>query len=180
MEPLSSVCSTRISDQLRVLLYISGDVETKQNTTTFTVGGDVASQQNGNIWASENDIVSLSLNGTLNVFDPRDNSTWRKIHASRYGRQKAYLLTVTQIQGPTKAVTASTLATKPEPTFFTGSFDGSVRAFDLPSGEAHAVEDQSGEGQISGMSADSSTGEVWASTWTDGQGLVRLDKKAFR
>ena len=48
---------------------------------TFTVGGDVASQQNGNIWASENAIVSLSLNGTLNVFDPRDNSIWRRIHA---------------------------------------------------------------------------------------------------
>jgi WD40 repeat protein len=63
--------------------YFLGDAETKQNTTTFTVGGDVASQQNGNIWASENAIVSLSLNGTLNVFDSRDNSSWRKIHVSR-------------------------------------------------------------------------------------------------
>jgi hypothetical protein len=69
---------------------------------------------------------------------------------------------------------------KPEPTFFTGSFDGSVRAFDLPSGEAHTVDGQSGEGQITGMSADEETGDVWASTWTDGRGLERLDKKAFR
>lgn len=90
------------------------------------------------------------------------------------------ILTEARLQGPTKAVTASTLALKPEPTFFTGSFDGSVRAFDLPSGEAHAVEEQSGEGQISGMSADASSEEVWASTWTDGQALVKLDKRAFR
>ncbi|KAJ9128170.1 hypothetical protein QFC24_000462 [Naganishia onofrii] len=123
------------------------DIETKQATTTFTIGSDVASQQNGNIWASENSIVSLSLDGTLN--------------------------------GPTKAVTASTLLAKPEPTFFTGSFDGSVRAFDLPSGQAHTVDGQSGEGQITGMSADEETGYVWASTWTDGRGLERLDKKAF-
>ncbi|KAI5454488.1 WD40 repeat-like protein [Naganishia albida] len=137
------------------------DVETRKNTTTFTVGGDVASQQNGNVWASENAVVSLSLDGILNVFDPRDSSSWRKIH------------------GPTKAVTAATLSAKPEPTFFTGSFDGSVRAFDLPSGEAFAVLEQPGEGQISGLAADSSTGEIWASTWTDGQSLVRLDKKSF-
>ncbi|KAJ9109724.1 hypothetical protein QFC19_001954 [Naganishia cerealis] len=143
----------------------SGDIETKQATTTFTIGSDVASQQNGNIWASENAVVSLSFDGTLNVFDPRDDKSWRKIYAS--------------IMGPTKAVTASALLTKPEPTFFTGSFDGSVRAFELPSGQAYAVEGQSGEGQISGMAADEDTGDIWASTWTDGQGLARLDKKAF-
>lgn len=71
------------------------------------------------------------------------------------------------------------MSVNPEPTFFTGSFDGSVRAFDLPSGQAYAVEGQPGEGQISGMASDRSTGDVWASTWTDGQGLVRLDKKSF-
>ncbi|KAJ9125472.1 hypothetical protein QFC22_000433 [Naganishia vaughanmartiniae] len=58
------------------------DIETKQATTTFTIGNDVASQQNGNIWASENAIVSLSLDGTLNVLDPRDDKSWRKIYAS--------------------------------------------------------------------------------------------------
>ncbi|KAJ9125471.1 hypothetical protein QFC22_000432 [Naganishia vaughanmartiniae] len=83
------------------------------------------------------------------------------------------------MQGPTKAVTASALLAGPEPTFFTGSFDGSVRAFDLPSGRAYAVEGQSGEGQITGMSADEDTGDVWASTWTDGRGLERLNKEAL-
>ncbi|KAJ9109115.1 hypothetical protein QFC21_000443 [Naganishia friedmannii] len=144
------------------------DIENKQATTIFTIGNDVASQQNGNIWASENAIVSLSLDGTLNVLDPRDDKSWRKIYASTPCQE-----------GPTKAVTASTLLAKPEPTFFTGSFDGSVRAFDLPSGDAHTVEGQSGEGQITGMSADEDTGDVWASTWTDGRGLERLDKKGF-
>lgn len=85
MEPSNFVCWRWGPTQLCLIPSFSGDVETKQNTTTFTVGGDVASQQNGNIWASENAIVSLSLNGTFNVFDPRDNSSWRKIHASRKG-----------------------------------------------------------------------------------------------
>lgn len=59
-----------------------GDAETKQATQTYTIGTDVASQQNGNVWASENSIVSLSLDGTLNVIDPRVDGKWNKIHVS--------------------------------------------------------------------------------------------------
>lgn len=74
-------------------MWLVGDVETKQNTTTFTVGGDIASQQNGNVWASENAVVSLSLDGTLNVFDPRDSSSWRKIHVRGIHAHSKQLLT---------------------------------------------------------------------------------------
>ena len=59
---------------------ISGNAETKQAIQTYTIGTDVASQQNGNVWANENSIVSLGLDGTLNVIDPRVDGKWNQIH----------------------------------------------------------------------------------------------------
>jgi WD repeat-containing protein 1 (actin-interacting protein 1) len=48
-----------------------GDVETHQATTTWTVGPAVDHQQVGNTWAGAENIISLSLNGELNIFDRR-------------------------------------------------------------------------------------------------------------
>ena len=51
-----------------------GDVESKKTLTTWTVGSGVAHQQVGNTWFGESStegIVSLSVGGDLNVFDPR-------------------------------------------------------------------------------------------------------------
>ncbi|PBK89805.1 WD40 repeat-like protein [Armillaria gallica] len=47
------------------------DVETRKSVTAWTVGSSVTNQQVGNTWSAENGIVSLSLGGDLNVFDPR-------------------------------------------------------------------------------------------------------------
>ncbi len=60
----------------------TGDLETKKNITTFTVGTDILSQQNGNVWAKENEVVSLGLDGVLNVFDPRAPEGVRKLYVS--------------------------------------------------------------------------------------------------
>lgn len=51
--------------------HLSGDVEARKATTTWTVGTTVDDQQLGNTWNGENNLVSLSLGGNLNVFDPR-------------------------------------------------------------------------------------------------------------
>jgi WD40 repeat protein len=53
------------------LIHLAGDVETRKPVTTWTVGSDINHQQVGNTWSGEKDIVSLSLSGDLNVFDPR-------------------------------------------------------------------------------------------------------------
>ena len=66
--------------EARFFFEISGDAETKQAIQTYTIGTDVASQQNGNVWANENSIVSLGLDGTLNVIDPRVDGKWNQIH----------------------------------------------------------------------------------------------------
>jgi len=39
--------------------------------TTWTVGPEVSHQQVGNAWNGESNLVSLSLSGALNIFDPR-------------------------------------------------------------------------------------------------------------
>lgn len=51
--------------------HLSGDVEARKATTTWTVGSAIDDQQVGNTWSGENNLVSLSLGGNLNVFDPR-------------------------------------------------------------------------------------------------------------
>ncbi|KAG7527686.1 hypothetical protein FFLO_06688 [Filobasidium floriforme] len=134
------------------------DAETRQAVQTYTIGTDVASQQNGNVWANENSIVSLGLDGTLNVIDPRVDGKWNRIH------------------GAPKAISSSVLANKPEPTFYTGSFDGSVRAFELPTGKCSAVEGSKGEGQVTGFAYDESVedGKVWTTGWGAAGGLQAI------
>ena len=46
-------------------------MEARKATTTWTLGSGVDHQQVGNVWSGESDIVSLSMTGDLNVFDPR-------------------------------------------------------------------------------------------------------------
>lgn len=47
------------------------DAQTQKAVTTWTVGAGVDHQQTGNTWNDNVNIVSLSLSGDLNVFDPR-------------------------------------------------------------------------------------------------------------
>jgi len=52
-------------------IYFQGDAETQKMVTTWTLGSQVNHQQVGNVWNGESNIVSLSLSGDLNIFDPR-------------------------------------------------------------------------------------------------------------
>lgn len=67
-------------------------------------------------------------------------------------------------------------ASKPEPTFYTGSFDGSVRAFELPSGKCSTVEGSKGEGQVTGFASDdrAEDGKVWTTGWGAAGGLQAI------
>lgn len=97
------------------------------------------------MWANANTIVSASLSGTLNVFDIRENSTWRKLY------------------GPTKAVTAAAFEPKSQ-TFYTGSFDGSIKGF-TADGECFDVAGGH-SARISGMAQDAA-GKVYTAAWDD-------------
>lgn len=120
------------------------DAAATQTAQTYNIGGDVEDQQNGVVWAGPNTIVSVSLSGDLNVFDTRD-SKQRKVY------------------GPTKAVTATALSDK---TFFTGSFDGGVKAFALDGGECSDVTGGGHSARIAGLAFDGK-GKIWSAGWDD-------------
>ncbi|GAB1519155.1 WD40 repeat-like protein [Rhizoctonia solani] len=90
------------------------DVETHQSVTTWNLGSGVEHQQVGNTWAGDN-LVSLSLNGTLNIFDKRDGSKPTRT-----------------LYGPTHSI--SSIASPSPGTFLTGSNDGRVISFTTAEG----------------------------------------------
>ncbi|KAG8762653.1 WD40 repeat-like protein [Ceratobasidium sp. 423] len=102
------------------------DVETRQAVTTWNLGSAIENQQVGNTWAGDN-LVSLSLNGTLNVFDKRDGSKPTRT-----------------LYGPTRSISSITSPSKG--TFLAGSNDGRVISFTTAegaqpiSGEAHKIQ----------------------------------------
>ncbi|KAJ1311180.1 hypothetical protein OPQ81_009681 [Rhizoctonia solani] len=102
------------------------DVETRQAITTWNLGTAVDHQQVGNTWAGDN-LVSLSLNGTLNIFDKRDGS---KPSRTLYGATH-----------PISSITSPTAGT-----FLAGSNDGRIISFTTGegaqpvSGEAHKIQ----------------------------------------
>ena len=117
------------------------DAETLKSVQTYSVGGDVQSQQNGVVYAGPNTLTSVSLSGVLNVFDTRDTK-WRTLH------------------GPTKAITSAVLSDK---SFYTGSFDGSVKSF-KDDGECSSLENGH-SGRIVAMSSDGK--RAWSTGWDD-------------
>lgn len=137
------------------------DIERKEPAQTFTIGSDLGSQQNGTVWASENSVVSLGLDGTLFVWDPRSGEASKKIY------------------GPSKAVTSAALSLKPEPTFYTGSFDGSMKAFSFPEGECAPVAGNGPDGKITGVTVDQEDGTTYATSWAAGAGLLKIEDKKF-
>ena len=127
------------------------DAATQKEAQKYVVGTDVSSQQNGVVYANAHTLVSVSLSGVLNVFDTRESgSKWRKLH------------------GPTKAVTASALADK---TFYTGSFDGGVKAFEVGKGgkDDGLCVDVTGPGHTALVSAltTSSKDKIRSAGWDD-------------
>lgn len=95
----------------------------------------------------------MSLSGVLNVFDTRESSStkWRTLY------------------GPTKAITSSVLAGEGDKTFYTGSFDGGIKAFDVGGAEEGQCYDISGTGHtalVAAMETDGQ-GKVWSAGWDD-------------
>jgi len=104
------------------------DVEARKVVTTWTVGSDVNSQQVGNTWVNE-DIVSLSLSGDLNVFDRREKSRPRQL-----------------LCGAQRGITA--LAVAPSGTLYAGSYDGRVVSY-----SDNGAESLKGDGHTSQVTA---------------------------
>ena len=130
---------------------MSGDAATLQSIQTYSVGSDIPAQQNGIVYANPNTIVSVSLSGVLNLFDPRESasSKWRTLH------------------GPTRAITASALSDR---TFYAGSFDGTMKSFLVGEdvgerqGTCAEVQGSGHSAKVIGVAADGK-GKVWSAGW---------------
>ncbi|KIJ46853.1 hypothetical protein M422DRAFT_249597 [Sphaerobolus stellatus SS14] len=135
------------------------DVETRKATTTWTLGSDLAFQQLGNTWTPKDAIVSLSLDGLVNVFDPRNGSgPARTLH------------------GAQKPITAATIVPSP-PTFFSGSGDGRIHALSL---ESDIVERISGTGHTSLVSGlAEAQGAVWSVAYDDKAKEIDVSSTSF-
>ncbi|TRM63711.1 WD40-repeat-containing domain protein [Schizophyllum amplum] len=122
------------------------DIEARKATTTWTVGSGVDNQQVGNAWSGESDIVSLSMTGDLNVFDPR------------IGDKPARVL-----QAPQKAVTAAAGPIASD-TFLVGTADGRVLSY---STAANASTTLSGAGHSTLVSGIAASGDTLCSVGFD-------------
>lgn len=131
------------------------DAESGENTATWRIGGDevnVSYQQVGVVWPpgrSDGLIISLSLNGDLNyLVEGKDQP-------------------IRIVQGHNKSATCLTVASSTGGnTLFTGSFDGKICAWDVPSGTASAVDGQSHSNQVAQF-ASPPGGKTYSVGWDD-------------
>jgi WD40 repeat protein len=143
------------SDHVRILNVWIGDAETLKSSQSYQVGTDIPSQQNGIVYATPSSLISISLSGTLNIFDTRESSAtkWRTLH------------------GPTKAITASALVGETEKTFYAGSFDGSMKSFGIGEGyeerEGECEDVQGGGHSARVVGIAEGGGKVVSAGWDD-------------
>ncbi|KAI0792397.1 quinon protein alcohol dehydrogenase-like superfamily [Abortiporus biennis] len=138
------------------------DVETKKNITTYTLGtSGLDSQQVGNTWTGGDDIVSIAMNGDLNIFDKRvGDKPSRILHA------------------PSKAIT-SALPTGPS-TFLTGSSDGRILSFNSPEDGYDEVKGTGHATFIVGLKSNAtSSGKVYSTAYDDKVKEIDLNGKSF-
>ncbi|PBK89799.1 WD40 repeat-like protein, partial [Armillaria gallica] len=136
------------------------DVETRKSVTTWTVGSGVTNQQVGNTWSAENGIVSLSLGGDLNVFNPRvgDKSTRTST-------------------APQKTIT--TVSPSSAGTFLAGSADGRVLSYSIASGESTSLKGEGHSNFVTALAASSADGKVFSVGFDDRVREITSDGKEF-
>ncbi|KAK0220027.1 WD40 repeat-like protein [Armillaria fumosa] len=124
------------------------DVETRKSVRTWSVGSGVTNQQVGNTWSAENGIVSLSLGGDLNVFDPRvgDKST-------------------RTFSAPQKAITA--ISPSSAGTFLAGSANGRVLSYSVASGESTSLKGEGHSNFVTALATSSADGKVFSVGFDD-------------
>ena len=131
------------------------DVEAGKNIQTWRMGEEgvvsVPDQQVGVVWPSGRSgglVISVDLDGNLNYLN-EGNPRPTKI-----------------VTGHQKSITAATIADK---TFYTGSFEGRVRAWDLSTGLADPIDGDTHTNYVSGIASDasSSSDKVYTVGWDD-------------
>lgn len=127
----------------------------------------VPDQQVGIVWPhgrSDNLVISVDLEGRLNYFAQGNPKPVRIIE----GHQKS----ITAAGLIPSASSKDSLAT-----FYTGSYDGRVRAWNLSTGSASAIDGESHSNQVSSISAG--TGRMYSVAWDDTLRTIDVPSSTF-
>lgn len=142
------------------------DAEVGKATQTWRLGEEgsvsVPDQQVGVTWPARSDglVISVDLEGNLNYF--QENSAGKPVKV---------------VRGHQKAVTAATY-TPESKTFWTGSYDGRVRAWDLSQGAADSIDGESHSNYVAGIIA-APNGNVSSVGWDDTLRTISSSQKSF-
>lgn len=130
------------------------DVEYGKTVQEWSMGDGVLDQQVGIVWPSGRSdglLISLSLSGTLNYLTEGSDKPTRKVQ----GHQK----NITSISH--SGFTA-------DETFWTGSYDGRLCKWDVPSGSAEMVAGRGHDSYIAGLaSTKDNSGRIYSVGWDD-------------
>lgn len=128
------------------------DAEAGKNTHTWRMGEEgsvsIPDQQVGVVWPagrSDGLIISVDLEGNLNYL--------------KEGSQKPTRV----VRGHQKNITSAAISND---TFYTGSYEGRVCAWDVSNGEAAAVDGSGPTNYVAGLSADPN-GSIYTVSWDD-------------
>ncbi|KAF9010086.1 WD40 repeat-like protein [Cyathus striatus] len=122
------------------------DAEAQKAVNTWTVGAGVNYQQVGATWSGEQDIVSLSLFGTLNIFDSRIADKPSRI-----------------FNAPQKAVNA--IAQVSSDTFLAGCADGRVLSYSTE--ESTLLQGETHSNYVSGLATSPTDGKIYSIGYDD-------------
>ncbi|KAK0615534.1 Actin-interacting protein 1 [Lasiodiplodia hormozganensis] len=143
------------------------DVETGAAVQTWRMGDEgvvsIGDQQVGVTWPagrSDGTIISVDLDGNLNYLAEGNDKPTRVI------------------RGHSKNITAATIQ---DNTFYTGSYDGRVRAWDVSTGLAENIDGESHSNFVAGFSPSSDSGEprVYSVGWDDTLRQISSNSKSF-
>ncbi|EKG22594.1 hypothetical protein MPH_00062 [Macrophomina phaseolina MS6] len=143
------------------------DAETGSNVQTWRMGEEgvvkIGHQQVGVTWPagrSDGTIISVDLDGNLNYLNEGSDKPTKVI------------------RGHSKNVTAAGIQ---DSTFYTGSYDGRVRAWDVNSGLADNVDGESHSNYVAGFTASTESGEprVYSVGWDDTLRTISTNTKSF-
>ncbi|KAF8652390.1 hypothetical protein AX16_004418 [Volvariella volvacea WC 439] len=136
------------------------DVETRKPVTTWTLGTGIDNQQVGNTWSSNHGIVSLSMSGNLNVFDPR------------VADKPARILEAAQ-----KSITS--IAPAVSGTLVVGTADGRVLSYTTDTGESNHAQGTGHGSIVTDLAASPQGGPIYSVGFDDHVREIQPDGKSF-
>ena len=145
------------------------------------MGTGVEHQQVGNTWSGESDLVSLSMSGDLNIFDPRTgDKPVRVLSVScQYPAFFVDQLKATFLQAPQKPINTITATSGSLSTFLTGSADGRVYSYSESTKNSTLLKGVAHSNNVSGLATSTTSGKVYSIGFDDHVREIEADGSSF-